>query len=157
MVQTVRPGEMKPVLAAQPPVDAGCCRPPVAPASERAPASKPAAPATTSSKPLPAAHCGGQDELRGSTVSAYSHYFTSTDYPLSLPMMLLALFGLGVLLIDLMLPAEWKRLNAVTALLGIGFSAVALCMRIQLGHIADGARWSAARLPFTRGFVRHRC
>ncbi len=44
LVQTVRPGEARPVLAAQP-----------APASERAPASKPAAPATTSSKPLPPA------------------------------------------------------------------------------------------------------
>ncbi|HEX9121468.1 MAG TPA: NADH-quinone oxidoreductase subunit M [Terriglobales bacterium] len=45
LVQTVRPNEAKPVLAAQP-----------TPAkSEPAPASKPAAPATTSSKPLPAA------------------------------------------------------------------------------------------------------
>ena len=45
LVQTVRPGEMKPVLAAQP-----------APAGERAPASKPVAPATPkNSKPLPAA------------------------------------------------------------------------------------------------------
>ena len=45
LVQTVRPDEMKPVLAVQP-----------APAKiEPAPASKPAAPATTSSKPLPPA------------------------------------------------------------------------------------------------------
>ena len=49
LVQTVRPGEMKTVLAAQPAAI------PVMPASERAPASKPLAPATTSSKPLPPA------------------------------------------------------------------------------------------------------
>ena len=49
LVQTVRPNEAKPVLAAQPAVT------PVMPASERAPASKPVAPATTSTKPLPPA------------------------------------------------------------------------------------------------------
>jgi NADH-quinone oxidoreductase subunit N len=64
-------------------------------------------------------------------VSAFSQYFTGFDYTLSLPMVLLTLFALGVLLIDLMLPVEWKRLNAGTALLGIAFSAVALFWRIQ--------------------------
>ncbi|MBZ5627737.1 MAG: NADH-quinone oxidoreductase subunit N [Acidobacteriia bacterium] len=52
-------------------------------------------------------------------------------------MILLSLFGLGVLIIDLMLPAEWKRWNAITALIGLGFSTAAV-MRIQLGHFADG-------------------
>ncbi|MFI5112579.1 MAG: NuoM family protein [Terriglobales bacterium] len=70
LVQTVRPNEAKPVLAAQPAVTATPSRrttgalgtpvtpvtaTPVTPASERAPASKPAAPAKTSSKRLPAA------------------------------------------------------------------------------------------------------
>jgi len=52
-------------------------------------------------------------------------------------MILLSLFGLGVLIIDLMLPAEWKRWNAITALIGIFFSAAAV-LRIHLGHFADG-------------------
>ena len=52
-----------------------------------------------------------------------SQYFSSSDYLLSLPIVLLTLFALGILLIDLILPAEWKRLNAVTALLGLCFSA----------------------------------
>ena len=60
-----------------------------------------------------------------------SRYFTSTDYTLSLPIVLLTLFALGILLIDLMLPAEWKRLNAITALAGLAFSAVALITRIH--------------------------
>ena len=64
-------------------------------------------------------------------------FFTGTDYALSLPMILLSLFGLGVLIIDLMLPAEWKRWNAITALIGLGFSTAAV-MRIQLGHFDDG-------------------
>ncbi len=64
-------------------------------------------------------------------------FFTGTDYALSLPMILLSLFGLGVLIIDLMLPAEWKSWNAITALIGIGFSTAAV-IRIHLGHFADG-------------------
>jgi len=52
--------------------------------------------------------------------------FSSTDYLLALPVTLLALFALGILLIDLMLPAEQKWANAVTALIGLGFSARAV-------------------------------
>src|SRR5512142_2589847 len=52
-------------------------------------------------------------------------------------MILLSLFGLGVLIIDLMLPEQWKRWNAITAFVGIGFSAAAV-LRIQMGHYADG-------------------
>ena len=47
-------------------------------------------------------------------------YFSSTDYLLALPMLLLAMFALGILLIDLMLPKEWKNVNAFTALAGAG-------------------------------------
>ncbi len=65
-------------------------------------------------------------------------YFTATDYALSLPMILLSLFGLGILIIDLMLPAEWKRWNAITALLGLGFAAAAT-IRIHTGRFADGS------------------
>jgi NADH-quinone oxidoreductase subunit N len=46
-----------------------------------------------------------------------------TDYLLALPVTLLTLFALGILLIDLMLPAEMKWANAVTAFIGVLFSA----------------------------------
>ena len=52
--------------------------------------------------------------------------FSSTDYLLALPVTLLALFALGILLIDLMLPAEQKWANAVTAFVGLMFSAKAV-------------------------------
>ena len=52
--------------------------------------------------------------------------FTSTDYLLALPITLLTLFALGILLIDLMLPAEQKWANAVTAFIGLLFSAKAV-------------------------------
>jgi NADH-quinone oxidoreductase subunit N len=46
-----------------------------------------------------------------------------TDYLMALPITLLALFALGILLIDLMLPKEMKWANAVTAMVGVAFSA----------------------------------
>ena len=52
--------------------------------------------------------------------------FSRTDYMLALPMLLLALFGCGILLIDLILPQQWKRVNAFTALAGVAFSAAAV-------------------------------
>jgi NADH-quinone oxidoreductase subunit N len=57
--------------------------------------------------------------------------FTSMEYVLALPLLLLTLFALAILLIDLMLPEDWKSLNAWTALLGLVFSAVAV-YRIQM-------------------------
>jgi NADH-quinone oxidoreductase subunit N len=52
--------------------------------------------------------------------------FSSTDYLLALPITLLTLFALGILLIDLMLPKEQKWANAVTAFVGLLFSAKAV-------------------------------
>ena len=46
-----------------------------------------------------------------------------TDYLLALPITLLTLFALGILLIDFMLPKEMKWANAVTAFIGVLFSA----------------------------------
>jgi NADH-quinone oxidoreductase subunit N len=46
-----------------------------------------------------------------------------TDYVLALPITLLVLFALGILLIDFMLPKEMKWANAVTAMIGVCFSA----------------------------------
>ncbi len=66
-------------------------------------------------------------------------FFTRTDYVLCLPMILLSLFGLGVLIIDLMLPVQWKRWNAVTALVGLAF-ATAATIRLQIDSFADGTR-----------------
>jgi NADH-quinone oxidoreductase subunit N len=43
-----------------------------------------------------------------------------------LPFVELTIFALGILMIDLMVPKEWKRVNAVAALLGLGFAAVSV-------------------------------
>jgi NADH-quinone oxidoreductase subunit N len=60
--------------------------------------------------------------------------FTSVDYMLVLPMTLLTLFALGILVIDLMLTAEQKWMNAVTAFIGLMFSTYAVYnIQHQLG------------------------
>src|SRR5271167_3383483 len=66
-----------------------------------------------------------EDELVTSALTQYLS-FSSNDYLLSLPMLLLTLFALGILMIDLMLPKQWKQVNAITALIGIAFSAAAV-------------------------------
>ena len=68
-----------------------------------------------------------------------NQFFTSADYLLSLPMILLSLFALGVLLIDLMLPEEWKPFNAWTALIGLLFAGMAV-YKIQGAYLAAEAR-----------------
>jgi NADH-quinone oxidoreductase subunit N len=62
-----------------------------------------------------------------------AQYFTGTDYLLSLPIILLTLFALGILLIDLMIPPQWKWVNAATAFVGVLFAAAGLA-RIQLAQ-----------------------
>jgi NADH-quinone oxidoreductase subunit N len=47
-----------------------------------------------------------------------------TDYLLMLPMVELTIFALGILLIDLMIPAGWKWINAVSAFAGLAFAGV---------------------------------
>jgi NADH-quinone oxidoreductase subunit N len=71
-----------------------------------------------------------------------AQYFTGVDYLLSLPVILLTLFALGILLIDLMIPPEWKWTNAVTAFIGILFAAAGV-IKIQLSQnelLAHGQR-----------------
>jgi NADH-quinone oxidoreductase subunit N len=68
--------------------------------------------------------------------------FQKSDYLLSLPMLLLALFALGILLIDLMLPEDWKWANAVTALMGLAFAADGV---IKIQHALE--RSHTAALP----------
>src|SRR5574341_1009534 len=63
--------------------------------------------------------------------AAANGVFTSMEYVLALPMLLLTIFALGILLIDLVVPEEWKSLNAWAALMGLGFSAIAV-YRIQM-------------------------
>ena len=55
-----------------------------------------------------------------------SQYFGGMDFPIMLPMVELTIFALGILLIDLMVPKAWKRVNAIAALVGLGFSAIAI-------------------------------
>src|ERR1700719_4714971 len=57
--------------------------------------------------------------------------FGRVDYLMALPIILLTLFALGILMVDLLLPAEWKWTNALTALVGILFSAAGV-VKIQL-------------------------
>ncbi len=52
--------------------------------------------------------------------------FGTTDYLLALPMLLLTLFALGVLMLDLLLPKQWKQVNAYVTLAGLAFSAAAV-------------------------------
>ncbi len=64
-------------------------------------------------------------------------YFSGVDYLLSLPMLLLTLFAMGILLIDLLLPPEWKWSNALTALVGVGFATIGV-WRIQSWYAVQG-------------------
>lgn len=57
---------------------------------------------------------------------------------MAMPMILLTLFALGILLMDLMLPDEWKWGNAVTAFIGILFAAFGV-YRIQT-WLSDAGR-----------------
>jgi NADH-quinone oxidoreductase subunit N len=69
--------------------------------------------------------------------SSIAQYFTGLDYLLALPMILLTLFAMGILLIDLMLPPEWKWVNPLTAFVGVCF-ATAGVWRIQAWYDAQG-------------------
>jgi NADH-quinone oxidoreductase subunit N len=71
-------------------------------------------------------------------VTSLTQFFSASDYVRALPMVLLTLFALGILLIDLFLPREWKRVNAYIALVGIAFSAAALGKLQWAFHIARG-------------------
>src|SRR5438105_9826721 len=75
-----------------------------------------------------------------------AQFFTLSDYSMSLPVILLTLFALGILLMDLIIPAEWKWFNALTAFIGVLFSAAAVYVRIQ--HPLD-----AAGLPAQTAFM----
>jgi NADH-quinone oxidoreductase subunit N len=71
--------------------------------------------------------------------------FGRVDYLMALPVILLTLFALGILLLDLLWPAQWKRVNALTALVGILFSAGGI-VKIQLALNAAGLPGESAFL-----------
>jgi NADH-quinone oxidoreductase subunit N len=79
-------------------------------------------------------------------------YFTGTDYLLSLPIVLLTVFALGILLIDLMLPAEWKWTNAVTALVGILFSTAGV-LKIQLAQFEAAKSGQLLETAYSQSMV----
>ena len=69
--------------------------------------------------------------------TSLTQFFSASDYLLALPMLLLTLFALGILLIDLFLPKQWKRTNAYMALTGIAFSAAAVGKLQWAYHVAQ--------------------
>jgi NADH-quinone oxidoreductase subunit N len=74
--------------------------------------------------------------------------FSPSDYIFALPMTLLALFALGILLIDLMIPPDLKWANAVTALIGVGFSGAGVWniqKSLAANHLRPGAAMPALR------------
>ena len=79
--------------------------------------------------------------------TSIAQYFSRADYVLALPMVLLTLFALGILLIDLLLPKEWKRLNAITALIGLAFSAAAVGKLHYAYHVAEPREAASQRSP----------
>ena len=72
--------------------------------------------------------------------------FTASDYLLALPITLLTVFALGILLIDLMLPAEEKWVNALLAFVGVLFAARGVC---------DDSALDASESVGVHGFARH--
>jgi NADH-quinone oxidoreductase subunit N len=69
-----------------------------------------------------------------------SQIFSGTNYLLSLPILLLTLFALGILIMDLMLPPEWKWMNAVTAFVGVMFSTAGV-FKVQLAEARVNRRF----------------
>ena len=67
----------------------------------------------------------------------FNDYFTPTDFFLVKPAILLALFGCGILLTDFLHERRHKYLNAVTALLGLGFTGFQLVL-IQRAMSQEG-------------------
>jgi NADH-quinone oxidoreductase subunit N len=78
-------------------------------------------------------------------VVGVAQFFEKSDYLMSLPILLLTLFALGILLMDLLLPPEMKWVNAVTAFMGVLFSTGGV-VKIQLAMDAARRSWMPAFL-----------
>ena len=59
-------------------------------------------------------------------MTTFPNLFSRSDYLLTLPMLVLSGFAIAILLVDLLLPKEKKRWNAVFALVGLAASGLAL-------------------------------
>ena len=79
--------------------------------------------------------------------------FSRTDYLLALPIVLLTLFALGILLIDLLLPPEWKWMDALTAFIGVLFSAASILIRIRPAQAAAEAGGHELQWAFMNSMV----
>src|ERR1700686_766471 len=79
-------------------------------------------------------------------------YFTGTDYLLSLPIIMLTVFALGILLIDLIIPPEWKWTNAVTAFIGVLFSTAGV-MKIQYAQFEAAKAGRSLEPPVMHSMV----
>ena len=67
----------------------------------------------------------------------FNDYFSTVDFFLVKPAILLALFGCGILLTDFLHAPRYKYLNAITALLGLGFTGFQLFL-IQRAMSGEG-------------------
>src|SRR5580704_18250833 len=81
-----------------------------------------------------------------------SQYFTGTDYLLSLPIVMLTVFALGILLIDLIIPPEWKWMNAVMAFAGVLFSTAGV-LKIQLEQFKAAKVGASLEVAFAHSMV----
>ena len=57
-----------------------------------------------------------------------NEYFSPVDFLILKPVILLTLFGVGVMLTDLLLEERHRYLSAVTALVGLGFAGAQMWM-----------------------------
>ena len=74
---------------------------------------------------------------------------TRRDLPLIMPQVMLVFFGCSILLTDFLLEQKHKWLNAVTAMLGVGFSAAFVALqglRVRPHEVEPGAARVAGRL-----------
>ncbi len=86
-------------------------------------------------------------------MNPFAHYFSSADYVLSLPMLMLTLFALGILLIDLLLPEEWKVWNAWTAFIGLVFTAMTVVRLQSALRTAQAEHAGVAGFPGFHGSI----
>ena len=83
----------------------------------------------------------------------WSEFYRPGDFALILPQVMLALFGLGILLTDFMLEPRYKYWNAITAMVGVGFSGYSLwrlheALRKQNAESFSGFRGTVQVDPF---------
>src|SRR5579863_6825921 len=81
-----------------------------------------------------------------------SIYFTAADYLLSVPILMLTVFALGGVLVDLMMHREWNWTDAVTALVGVLFSAGGV-LKIQYAQFEAAKAGRLIEFGFAQSMV----